>query len=81
MEKLPTVDCRSTALSSIEYDEKVFAEYPDARTDSSRGDFYRLFMVPGMGNCAGGAGPNMFGKAPIRWARRATTRIEMCSPF
>jgi feruloyl esterase len=24
-------------------------------------DFYRLFMVPGMGHCAGGPGPNMFG--------------------
>ena len=23
-------------------------------------DFYRLFMVPGMGHCAGGAGPNQF---------------------
>lgn len=24
--------------------------------------FYRLFMVPGMGHCAGGAGPNSFGQ-------------------
>ena len=26
--------------------------------------FYRLFMVPGMGHCAGGAGPNSFGQNP-----------------
>ena len=26
-------------------------------------DFYRLFMVPGMGHCHGGAGPNTFGGA------------------
>ena len=24
-------------------------------------DFYRLFMVPGMGHCTGGPGPNAFG--------------------
>ncbi len=29
----------------------------DARTQ----DFYRLFMVPGMGHCGGGPGPNQFG--------------------
>jgi pimeloyl-ACP methyl ester carboxylesterase len=26
------------------------------------GDFYRLFMVPGMGHCGGGPGPNAFGQ-------------------
>jgi feruloyl esterase len=26
-------------------------------------DFYRLFMVPGMGHCGGGPGPNQFGQA------------------
>ena len=24
--------------------------------------FYRLFMVPGMGHCSGGPGPNAFGQ-------------------
>src|SRR5262249_44599039 len=36
---------------------------PDPRSDSSGRvqDFYRLFMVPGMGHCNGGVGPNRFG--------------------
>ena len=39
------------------------AKYPDPRTQarSSVDDFYRLFMVPGMGHCGGGSGPNVFG--------------------
>ena len=34
-------------------------QYPDPRSDrSNRVDtFYRLFMIPGMGHCYGGAGP------------------------
>jgi feruloyl esterase len=28
--------------------------------------FYRLFMVPGMGHCAGGAGPSVFGQNGVR---------------
>ena len=53
-------------LSSIEYYDQVrsfLAKYPDPRGDSSRPiqDFYRLFMVPGMGHCGGGFGPNSFG--------------------
>jgi len=31
--------------------------------ESSTQDFYRLFMVPGMGHCGGGPGPNQFGGA------------------
>src|SRR5580700_2395510 len=54
---------------SIEYYERVklfMSRYPDPRTDSSKPveDFYRLFMVPGMGHCAGGNGPNVFGNRP-----------------
>jgi feruloyl esterase len=30
--------------------------------------FYRLFMVPGMGHCGGGDGPNNFGQNPQRTA-------------
>jgi feruloyl esterase len=59
-------DSAIAPVSSIEYYEKVrsfLSKYPDARSDSSRPvqDFYRLFMVPGMGHCGGGAGPNSFG--------------------
>ena len=37
--------------------------YPDARTPAAppAEDFYRLFLVPGMGHCGGGAGPSSFG--------------------
>jgi feruloyl esterase len=39
------------------------AKYPNGRV-SGQGpvdDFYRLFMVPGMGHCNGGIGANVFG--------------------
>ncbi len=53
-------------LSSIDYYENVeafLAKFPDPRSDASRPlqDFYRLFMVPGMGHCSGGIGPHHFG--------------------
>jgi hypothetical protein len=59
-------DAAIPAPSSIEYYESVrafFARYPDARTTGTPpvDDFYRLFMVPGMSHCGGGAGPNRFG--------------------
>src|ERR1044072_5634648 len=39
------------------------SRFPDARSDRSKpvADFYRLFIVPGMGHCGGGIGPNNFG--------------------
>jgi feruloyl esterase len=43
-------------LSSIEYHEDVRAVVADAELDRK----YRLFMVPGMGHCAGGTGPDQF---------------------
>jgi len=59
-------DAAIAPLGSIEYYESVrsfLGKFPDARSDSSRPvqDFYRLFMVPGMGHCGGGVGPNSFG--------------------
>jgi hypothetical protein len=53
-------------LSSIAYYDSVRAfldKYPDARhqASSSTQEFYRLFMVPGMGHCGGGVGANSFG--------------------
>ncbi len=52
-------------INSIDYYESVrsfLRKYPDARSDASKpvDDFYRLFMVPGMGHCGGGIGPNTF---------------------
>jgi Tannase and feruloyl esterase len=39
------------------------SKYPDARTSGAppTEDFYRLFLVPGMAHCGGGAGANSFG--------------------
>lgn len=59
-------DAAIAAGSSIEWYEKVrsfITKFPDARGNASAPveEFYRLFMVPGMGHCTGGAGPNRFG--------------------
>lgn len=70
-------DAAISAISSVDYYEMVRAfltKYPDARSDASRpvDDFYRMFMVPGMGHCRGGWGPNQFGNSagarPATWA-------------
>jgi hypothetical protein len=54
-------------LNSIDYYESVRAflgRFPDARrANTDPADFYRLFLVPGMGHCGGGIGPNDFGNA------------------
>jgi feruloyl esterase len=64
-------DAAIAPMGSINYYNKVqdfFRRYPDARNASRTvSDFYRLFMVPGMGHCAGGIGPNSFGNNGIRF--------------
>jgi feruloyl esterase len=35
------------------------------RIGATTTDFYRLFMVPGMGHCQGGPGPDSFGQSPV----------------
>jgi feruloyl esterase len=62
-------DAAIPATSSIAYYEKVkdfMSTYPDGRSSSAQplDNFYRLFMVPGMGHCGGGNGPNTFGNHP-----------------
>jgi len=63
-------DAAIPATSSIAYYEKVrdfMSKFPDGRSSSSAqplDNFYRLFMVPGMGHCGGGNGPNTFGNRP-----------------
>ncbi len=59
-------DAAIAPQNSINYYEMVrafMAKYPNGRTGSQGpvDDFYRLFMVPGMGHCNGGIGPNVFG--------------------
>ena len=58
-------DAAISAFSSVDYYNSVqtfLSKFPDARSNTVRPitDFYRLFMVPGMGHCGGGAGPNTF---------------------
>ncbi len=53
--------------NSINYYEQVgafLAKYPDPRSSRSQpeSDFYRLFMIPGMGHCFAGSGPVNFGQ-------------------
>jgi feruloyl esterase len=63
-------DAAIPATSSIEYYDSVrtfLSKYPDARQRGSLpiDEFYRLFLVPGMGHCGGGAGPNRFGNGAV----------------
>lgn len=52
---------------SIEYHDRVVASVGPGASD-----FYRLFMVPGMGHCGGGPGPNHFDmlRSLERWVER-----------
>lgn len=65
-------DAAIAPAGSIEYYEKVlsfFSTYPDARIGKRPvSEFYRLFMVPGMGHCGGGIGPNSFGNGSNRFS-------------
>jgi feruloyl esterase len=60
-------DAAIAPRDSIAYYRKVedfLQHYPDPRSSNASKpiqDFYRLFMVPGMGHCSGGIGPNRFG--------------------
>jgi tannase/feruloyl esterase len=63
-------DAAISPLGSIEYYEDVkgfFETFPGASGNISRpiDDFYRLFMVPGMGHCGGVAGPAYFGNVGL----------------
>jgi len=57
-------DADISPLGSINYYEKVLAALQegssDAETLAETRDFFRLFMVPGMGHCRGGPGPDRF---------------------
>ena len=68
-------DAAITALSSIDYYEDVrtfFDRFPDPRSENADvDDFYRLFLVPGMGHCSGGIGPSSFGNGFLSARRDA----------
>ena len=56
-------DAAISALSSIDYYGRVQA-FLSKDLGVGTQDFYRLFMVPGMGHCGGGLGPNSFWNGP-----------------
>jgi feruloyl esterase len=63
-------DAAIAPRDSIAFYEKMrtfMTQYPDPRNKGSNAvdDFYRLFMVPGMGHCSGGAGPVSFGNVAL----------------
>lgn len=63
-------DAAIAPQDSIDFYGKVqqfLSTYPDSRKHASDDihDFYRLFMVPGMGHCGGGAGTVSFGNELI----------------
>jgi len=60
-------DAGIAPISSVDYYEKAgafLAKYPDPRNDKAKAqsDFYRLFLIPGMGHCFSGNGPVNFGQ-------------------
>ena len=80
-------DAAIPASGSINFFDAVtdfFRRYPDARavTQESKTkvpDFYRLFLVPGMGHCGGGLGANRFGQGGNEAAdpdRNVVTALE-----
>jgi feruloyl esterase len=50
-----------------------------AKMGRNQGDFVRLFMVPGMGHCSGGPGPNTFDSigAMEQWRERGATPTQL----
>ena len=61
--------------------QTFLSKFPDARSAAGRpiADFYRLFMVPGMGHCGGGAGPNSFDafSALETWVERGAAPAQL----
>ena len=56
-------DAAIPPLNSIEYYQRVTALMDRMGKGEAVQSFYRLFMVPGMGHCAGGLGANNFGNS------------------
>jgi feruloyl esterase len=76
--------------NSINYYQSVLS-----KMGGKQDDWYRLFMVPGMGHCQGGAGPNQFnifgalerwkegGEAPqvVQASHVSNNRVDMTRPL
>ncbi|RSH89639.1 hypothetical protein EHS25_002190 [Saitozyma podzolica] len=61
----PAIDPIIPPGQSIRYFESVQA-FTKTQTEMDPDDFYRLFMVPGMGHCGGGPGAAAFGNSGQR---------------
>jgi feruloyl esterase len=60
--------------NSINYYNSV-----QSKMGGKQDDWYRLFMVPGMGHCRGGEGPNQFNAVAVleRWKEQGTAPTQM----
>jgi feruloyl esterase len=67
-------DTGITPENTVLYYESVLQ-----KMGKNQGDFTRLFMVPGMGHCGGGAGPNTFDTigALESWREKTTAPAEI----
>jgi feruloyl esterase len=72
-----------TPYNSIDYFNAVTETVGGSRSDAARRevqDFHRLFLLPGVSHCRGGAGPDVFDgmAALVAWVERgeAPERIE-----
>jgi feruloyl esterase len=65
--------------ASIDYHDRVVARVREDAGNPNADSFYRLFMVPGMGHCGGGPGPNSFDMlaALERWAERGAAPMRI----
>ena len=65
-------DANIPALEAVDFFQEVVADQAKRhglslqQAQEETEQFYRLFMVPGMGHCSGGAGPNSFGQGGAR---------------
>jgi feruloyl esterase len=55
-------DAAISPMSTIDYYKSVLATMGAEKTNT----FVRVYMVPGMGHCTGGPGPNVFGQLGLR---------------
>ena len=67
-------DTGITPENTVLYYESVLA-----KMGKSQGDFTRLFLIPGMGHCGGGPGPNTFDSigALEQWKEKGVTPTQM----
>ena len=64
--------------NSINYYNSVIA---DQGSEAKTQEFMRLFMVPGMNHCSGGAGPNTFNALAVleQWVEKGTAPTQIAA--